>query len=116
MMTPLQPVKIKAPHGARAMNVEWSDGHHGEYPHEILRGYCPCAGCQGHSGSIRYRVGGNLELRDLATVGNYAIRLTWGDGHGTGLYNFEFLRRLCRCPACAPEPAADGSLPDLPRS
>ncbi|MEO7318458.1 MAG: gamma-butyrobetaine hydroxylase-like domain-containing protein, partial [Chthoniobacteraceae bacterium] len=24
----------------------------------------------------------------------YALQPTWGDGHGTGLYSFAFLRRL----------------------
>jgi len=33
---------------------DWADGHKGIYPHEILRGYCPCAGCQGHSAIIRF--------------------------------------------------------------
>ena len=101
------PVKIKAPHGASVMQVEWSDGHKGVYPHEILRGYCPCAECQGHSGTIKFREGGNLEIRDLATVGNYAITIKWGDDHGSGIYNFEYLRMLCRCAEC--DPGEDGA-------
>jgi DUF971 family protein len=83
------------------MDIEWSDGHLSEYPHEILRGYCPCATCQGHSGLIEYRPGGNLEIRDIQSVGNYAIALTWGDGHATGIYQFSYLRSLCRCPECS---------------
>jgi len=94
------PTKIKAPHGARVMHIEWSDGHMGVYPHDILRGYCPCAECQGHSGTIKYREGGDLDIRELSTVGNYAITIKWGDGHATGIYNFDYLRMLCRCPSC----------------
>lgn len=94
------PVKIKAPHGARVMQVEWSDGHQGVYPHDVLRGLCPCAECQGHSGRIEYRAGGNLELRELATVGNYGLSLKWGDGHASGIYSFQYLRSICRCDAC----------------
>jgi DUF971 family protein len=65
------------------------------YPHEILRGYCPCAGCQGHAGTIRFLSGGNLELREIEQVGNYALGLTWGDGHASGIYTFRYLRSLC---------------------
>jgi DUF971 family protein len=72
------------------------------YPHEILRGYCPCAMCQGHQGPIRFVPGGNTELNDLAEVGDYALRLTWADGHSTGLYTFKFLRELCSCSDCGP--------------
>jgi DUF971 family protein len=94
------PLKVKAPHGARVMNIEWSDGHLGVYPHDVLRGLCPCAVCQGHSGSVQFRSGGDLELRGIRPVGNYALAMEWGDGHASGIYNFDYLRTLCRCEAC----------------
>jgi DUF971 family protein len=95
------PIEVRAPRGARVMDVTFEDGHAGVYPHEVLRGFCPCAQCQGHSGPIRFVPGGDLELVDLAEVGNYALRLTWGDGHSTGIYSFRFLRQLCACEQCA---------------
>jgi DUF971 family protein len=103
---PFVALEIRAPRGARTMSVLFEDGHEGVYPHELLRGYCPCAQCQGHSGPIRYVAAGpsdgaeRLELGELAEVGNYALRLTWGDGHSTGLYSFQYLRKLCACAAC----------------
>lgn len=112
----VRPLKIKAPHGASAMTIEWSDGHKGHYPHEILRGYCPCAECQGHSGTIKFKTGGSLELVDISTVGNYAISLSWADGHSTGIYNFDYLRMLCRCELCAPEGQVTADMPDLPKA
>ena len=33
-------------------------------------------------------------------VGNYAIRFTWADGHGSGIYGFSSLRASCPCLAC----------------
>jgi DUF971 family protein len=103
------PVKIKAPHGAQVMQIEWSDGHLGVYPHDVLRGMCPCAMCQGHSRPVQYRSGGNLELREITAVGNYALAMKWGDGHATGIYNFDYLRTLCRCEACKSVEPAQGS-------
>ncbi len=38
--------------------------------------------------------GGNLELREITRVGNYALGLTWEDGHSGGIFTFEYLRRL----------------------
>ncbi len=91
---PLEPRALRAPHGATEMEITWGDGRKYAYPHRILRGYCPCAGCQGHGGSIDFQVPGNLELREIEKVGNYALSLVWADGHGSGIYSFRFLRRL----------------------
>lgn len=89
-----KPTGVKAPHGARVLEITWADGHKSSYPHEILRGYCPCAGCQGHSGTLRFQAGGNLEIRNIEQVGNYALQFEWGDGHGSGIYSFRYLRSL----------------------
>ena len=90
----LKPTNIKAPHGATVLEISWQDGHRSALPHEILRGYCPCAGCQGHSGSIKFQTGGNLEIRQIQQVGNYALSFTWGDTHDAGIYTFRYLRAL----------------------
>jgi len=89
-----RPTNVRAPHGARELEIAWADGKKISYPHEILRGFCPCASCQGHSGSIRFVPEGNLELRDLEQVGNYALGLGWADGHTSGIYSFRYLRAL----------------------
>jgi prepilin-type processing-associated H-X9-DG protein len=97
-----QPLKVKAPRGAQVMNITWADGHEGVLPHDTLRGYCPCAHCQGHGGTIEYVPGGNTELREIEQVGGYALQLTWGDLHSSGIYSFRYLRSLCQCEACKP--------------
>jgi len=92
-----RPRNIQAPHGARSLEVTWPGPEPAirhPIPHSILRGYCPCAGCQGHSGEIRYHAGGNEELREIEPVGRYALAIKWGDGHSTGIYSFELLWRM----------------------
>jgi DUF971 family protein len=96
------PVGVKAPHGGRVMEIEWADGHKAVLPHEILRGYCPCAHCQGHGGRIQFVPGGDLDIRDIQQVGNYALQFIWGDRHESGIYTFRYLRSLCQCPECKP--------------
>jgi DUF971 family protein len=97
----------------RRLRLTWSDGHSAEYEYDYLRGWCPCAMCQGHSGSaIRYHPAvGPVTAESIQPVGNYAISIAWSDGHATGIYRFEFLREVCPCPACAgdePKTAVDG--------
>lgn len=89
------PTAVKAPHGARVFELSWADGVTHRYPHRILRGFCPCAGCQGHGGgALKFVEPGDLEIRKIERVGNYALGLTWGDSHDGGIYSFEYLRRL----------------------
>ena len=97
-----KPNAIRSPRGARMTAIEWGDGHRGVYPHAVLRGYCPCAGCQGHSGEICFIESRDdqQEIEDFETVGGYALAIKWFDGHNTGIYSFSFLRRLCQCDEC----------------
>lgn len=89
-----RPTHVKAPHGARVFEITWADGHRTALPHEILRGYCPCAGCQGHSGTLRFQPDKDLDLRKVEQVGNYALSLGWGDAHDSGIYSYRYLRAL----------------------
>jgi DUF971 family protein len=110
-----RPLGVKAPHGSRTFEVSWADGAKSRYPHEILRGFCPCASCQGHSGTIKFQTGGNLDLTAIEQVGNYALGLTWGDGHHSGIYTFRYLRALSEL---LEEHGPDGlkALGELPRT
>ncbi len=91
---PGRPTGIRAPHGARIFEISWQGGITHKIPHVILRGFCPCAGCQGHSGEINFQSDKNLELRNIKPVGNYALSLGWGDHHDSGIYSFEYLHQL----------------------
>ena len=108
---------VRSPRGARTTQIEWGDGHLGILPHEILRGYCPCAGCQGHTGSIKFQYPSDTqqELDDIEPVGNYALMLKWFDGHSSGIYSYKYLRALCQCEECRPGAAKEerGELPRL---
>ena len=113
----LRCVAVRSPRGARTTEIEWGDGHKGIYPHEILRGYCPCAGCQGHEGTIKFisSTASQLELAEIEPVGNYALRLEWFDNHGSGIYSYRYLRALCHCDECRPGATKDdrGELPRM---
>ncbi len=86
----------------RRIHLTWSDGHSADFEYEYLRGYCPCATCQGHGAmeiQPRPPAQGVTPL-SIQPVGNYGISIGWSDGHNTGIYRFDFLRQICPCPQC----------------
>ena len=96
------PVEINHMKEKGLVRVTWDDGHSGDYPREYLRGYCPCALCQGHEAGVKLKFVDVPEpkLAEISAVGNYAIQFRWEDGHSTGIYTFDYLRSLCPCPEC----------------
>ena len=76
------------------LRILWEDDVLSNYPFEYLRGWCPCAVCQGHGGSRNFIPVDNPQLESISSVGNYAISPRWADGHETGIYTFEYLRTL----------------------
>ena len=88
------------------LGIEWSDGHKAVYPVRYLRQHCPCAACTDEwTGQLRIQpddVPLLIMLMDIEPVGRYAFKITWSDGHDTGLYTYTFLRRLCQCDICQP--------------
>ncbi len=81
--------------------LRWSDGVESYLPLEFLRRACPCASCGGEPdvlGNVsRPNVSYGSEsfaMRGWELVGGYAILPTWADGHRTGIYSYQYLRRL----------------------
>ena len=87
-------------------DVTWNDGHFSSYPSWYLRERCPCAMCvEEFTGERKIAAGSipsSLERVSVAAVGKYALNFGWSDGHTTGIYTFDYLRRLCPCPQCLP--------------
>src|SRR5580704_8492898 len=82
--------------------IKWDDGRESFIPLEKLRRTCPCAGCQGETdilGNIyknpdKALTAPAFTLKRIGTVGGYALQPVWGDGHNSGLYSFDYLRRV----------------------
>ena len=92
------------------LRIVWEDGHKSEYDFRYLRQHCPCAVCKdewtGEQLLDPEKVAVDLSAARTELVGNYALAFGFSDGHGTGIFSFENLRKLCRCEECSPH---DGS-------
>ena len=83
------------------LSVIWDDDHASIISLQNLRDYCPCAGCQGETVLLKtykpepqQHLPGRYKLTDIQQVGHYAIKISWADGHSTGIYTWytDFLR------------------------
>ena len=88
------PIEVRRLPEQHLVRIEWSDGHASEYPFAYLRGWCPCASCQGHGAERNFVKVNNPQLSGIHLVGRYALNPRWADGHETGIYTFEYLRSL----------------------
>lgn len=82
--------------------IVWNDGKESYIGLEDLRRACPCAVCQGEADVMGHvdrpetkLIPSSFELRGYQWIGGYALQPSWGDGHGTGLYTFTYLRKIC---------------------
>ncbi|MBK9167384.1 MAG: DUF971 domain-containing protein [Bryobacterales bacterium] len=104
---------------SKGIHIDWKDGHRSEYGLKYLRHHCPCATCTGAHGtppqappiesSPFQMYQPPLRILSVEPVGSYAIRIAWSDGHSTGIYSYDHLRRICPHAQCAGTGAADKS-------
>lgn len=92
----------------REFKIVWEDGHESAFTFPGLRRSCPCAVCRdeftGRPLLDPASVPEGIGASKAELVGNYAVAFQFSDGHSTGIFSFESLRRLCPCQACALRP------------
>jgi DUF971 family protein len=78
--------------------LAWPGGQRVALPPTELRDRCPCANCieEGTGRKILDPSSIPADIRPLqvTAVGNYALKVQWSDGHDTGIYTWETLRRI----------------------
>jgi len=84
--------------GPDTLAIDWSDGAQSLYNARELRLACPCATCHDEMTGARLldpaSVPADVRPVHLVSVGNYGIKISWTDGHDTGIYSFARLREL----------------------
>ncbi len=93
-----QPLEITPTEDAQRLRIVWGDGVVSEYEPRLLRQLCPCAGCVDEMTGVRTlspdSVPEDIYPEAIHYVGRYALQFVWSDGHDTGIYPFEYLRRV----------------------
>lgn len=117
-------VRVKITEGT-GLEIDWQDGHKSAWSFGWLRDACPCATCVDERKS-QGRKAGQPKTKATALlpmyapppkpasahgVGRYAIQFNWLDGHSSGIYSWDYLRRHCQCAACRLE-VVPSSTPD----
>ena len=103
-----------------ALTIRWSDGRVSIYPIAYLRKMSPSADAR----ELRKQMERNpltvlpagvthegpLTATGIEPVGNYAIRISFSDGHQTGIYSWRYLREIDpnRPPEAKPKPDSPG--------
>jgi DUF971 family protein len=97
------------------VEIDWKDGHKSAWNFAWLRNGCPCATCHEEReqngrkpGEPKPRPQSLLPMYEaparpveITPVGNYAVKFKWNDGHESGIYSWEYLRRVCNCNECS---------------
>ena len=93
--TPL-PTEIKLHQSSRVLELVFADGRSFRLPYEFLRVYSPSAEVRGHGpGQETLQTGKrDVTIKDVESVGHYALRPTFSDGHGSGIYSWDYLYDL----------------------
>jgi DUF971 family protein len=110
-----EPVKVRVlKTEGTGMEIDWRDGHSSRWSFAWLRQACPCATChderekEGRAvGEAKPQPAALLPMYKppvrpdtVQQVGRYAISFGWNDGHTSGIYSWDYLRRNCLCDEC----------------
>ena len=97
----MKPVQIKISDKTDLL-IKWNDLSESTISLNYLRDECPCAGCKGETILLKtYRppkpartTPEMYKIKNIQPVGEYAIQITWKDGHDSGIYTWDYLKKL----------------------
>jgi Mrp family chromosome partitioning ATPase/DUF971 family protein len=82
------------------LHVQWPDGAESDVPGFVLRASCGCAQCvnelTGEPILDAASIPPDINIREMEPLGNYALSITWSDGHSSGIYSWDLIRRIAK--------------------
>ena len=89
----LWPEEIRLSKTKDSLFVKFDNGYETTLSAELLRVESPSAEVQGHGSGQKTTPAGkaSVTISALEPVGNYAIRISFSDGHDTGLFSWDIL-------------------------
>ncbi|MCF8978483.1 MULTISPECIES: gamma-butyrobetaine hydroxylase-like domain-containing protein [Pseudomonas syringae group] len=92
-MSPI-PSAIQLHKASKSLTLKYASGEEYQLPAELLRVHSPSAEVQGHGKPILQHGKLNVGLTKVEPAGQYALKLTFDDGHDSGLFTWEYLHEL----------------------
>jgi Mrp family chromosome partitioning ATPase/DUF971 family protein len=90
--------QITVDHDAEQITLRWADGKTVSVANRELRASCRCAHCineyTGERTADPGAIPSDIQAKEVRTVGNYALSITWSDGHSTGLFPYPTIEHL----------------------
>ena len=84
------------------LGFDFDDGSRAIFRLRDLRLACPCALCVDENTGEKLldpkTVPEDIRLESIQSIGRYAVGILWSDGHRTGIYPYELLKRLTKQP------------------
>ncbi|HCS44118.1 MAG TPA: 1-(5-phosphoribosyl)-5-((5-phosphoribosylamino)methylideneamino)imidazole-4-carboxamide isomerase [Pseudomonas sp.] len=88
------PTDIKLHKASKTLSLKYASGEEFHLPAEFLRVHSPSAEVQGHGKPILQFGKIGVGLTKVEPAGQYALKLTFDDGHDSGLFTWEYLYQL----------------------
>ena len=88
------PSAINLHKASKTLTLKYPSGEEYHLPAELLRVHSPSAEVQGHGKPILQFGKINVGLLKIEPAGQYALKLTFDDGHDSGLFTWEYLYQL----------------------
>lgn len=97
MATAPRPTKIKLQTQSRCLELSYSETEVYSLSYEFLRVLSPSAEVRGHGPNSAVLQTGKKDvyITNIEPAGNYALKITYSDGHDSGLYTWDYLYDLC---------------------
>ncbi len=94
----MTPTEITLHQQSKMLELAFDEGARYKLTFEFLRVFSPSAEVRGHGPGQEVLQTGkkNVILTGIEPVGSYAVKLTFDDGHDSGLYTWDYLYELCR--------------------
>lgn len=109
------PTELKLNKAKDSIEIAFDNSERFSLAAEYLRVNTQSAEVKGHGGGPRMTVAGKrgVKISAIESIGNYAVRIVFDDGHDTGLYSWDYLYELgserdVKWPAYLEELAAQG--------
>ncbi len=92
----IYPLEIKLHQSSKLLEIKFNNLTECMLSCEFLRVYSPSAEVRGHGpGQETLQIHKeNVGIENIEPIGQYAIKLTFSDGHNSGIYSWDYLYEL----------------------